>query len=72
MLFTKIMSAMEDYNNMEELNQIVGSSLDNMPPCLLDVLGYMHVVEDIGLIIGTLILLFTYKIVSALAFKFVR
>lgn len=72
MIFTRVMSAMEDYDNMEQLNQIVGDSLDNMPPCLLDVLGYMHVVEDIGLIIGTLILLFTYKIVSAIAFKFVR
>ena len=72
MIFTRVMSAMEDYDNMEQLNQIVGDSFDNMPPCLLDVLGYMHVVEDIGLIIGTLILLFTYKIVSAIAFKFVR
>lgn len=71
-LFTHVMDAMEDYNNMDMLNQIVGDSLDNMPPCLIDVLGYMHIVEDIGMIIGTLVLIITYNFVSSIAFKFVR
>jgi len=72
MLFGKIMSAMEDSNNMDMINSIVGDSLDAMPPCLIDVLGYMHIVEDLGMIISTLVLIMTYNLVSAIAFKFVR
>lgn len=72
MLFGKIMTAMQDSNNMDLINNVVGESLDAMPPCLIDVLGYMHVVEDLGMIIGTLVLIMTYNLVSAIAFKFVR
>lgn len=72
MLFGKIMAAMEDVNNMEEITAVVGNSLDNFPPCMLDVMAYMHIVEDIGLIVSTYVLIMTWNLVTSLAFKFVR
>lgn len=72
MIFGKIMSAMEDVNNMEEITSVVGNSLDNFPPCMLDVMAYMHIVEDIGLIVSTYVLIMTWNLVTSLAFKFVR
>ena len=72
MLFGKIMSAMEDTNNMEQVTAIVGDSLDQFPPCMLDVMAYMHIVEDIGLIVSTYVLIMTWNLVTSFAFKFVR
>lgn len=72
MLFGKIMTAMEDSNNMEEITAIVGDSLDHFPPCMLDVMAYMHIIEDIGLIVSTYVLIMTWNLVTSLAFKFVR
>lgn len=72
MLFGKIMAAMEDANNMEQVTAIVGESLDQFPPCMLDVMAYMHIVEDIGLIVSTYVLIMTWNLVTSFAFKFVR
>lgn len=72
MLFGKIMAAMEDTNNMEQVTAIVGESLDQFPPCMLDVMAYMHIVEDIGLIVSTYVLIMTWNLVTSFAFKFVR
>lgn len=74
MIFGNVMDLINDSaeNNMEQLNSIVGSSLDQLPPCLVDVMGYMHLVEDIGLIISTAILIMVYNFVTAFAFKFVK
>lgn len=59
-------------NNTELLNTVVGNSVDQLPPCLVDVMGYMHVVEDIGLVVSTAILIMVYNFVTAFAFKFVK
>ena len=74
MIFGNVMDLINDSaeNNIDQLNSIVGSSLDQLPPCLVDVMGYMHLVEDIGLIISTAILIMVYNFVTAFAFKFVK
>lgn len=74
MIFGNVMDLINDSaeNNMDQLNSIVGSSLDQLPPCLVDVMGYMHLVEDVGLIISTAILIMVYNFVTAFAFKFVK
>lgn len=74
MLFGNVMRLINDSaeNNIDTLNAIIGESADQLPPCMVDVLGYMHVVEDIGLIISTLILIMVYNFVVAFAFKFVK
>lgn len=72
MLFGTVMKSIEDMDNSSELTAIIGDSLDNWPPCLMDVLGYLHIVEDLGMIITTLVLIMTYNLVSSLAFKFIK
>ena len=59
-------------NNTEMLNTVIGDSIDQLPPCLVDVMAYMHVVEDIGLLVSTAILIMVYNFVTAFAFKFVK
>lgn len=73
-IFGNVMDLINDSaeNNMDQLNTIVGSSVDQLPPCLVDVMGYMHLVEDIGLIISTAILIMVYNFVTAFAFKFIK
>lgn len=74
MIFGNVMDMINESaeNNIDQLNSIVGSSLGQLPPCLVDVMGYMHLVEDIGLIISTAILIMVYNFVTAFAFKFVK
>ena len=59
-------------NNTGLLNTVIGESADQLPPCLVDVMGYMHVVEDIGLVVSTAILIMIYNFVTAFAFKFIK
>lgn len=59
-------------NNTDMLNSVIGDSLDQLPPCLVDVMAYMHVVEDVGLLVSTAILIMVYNFVTAFAFKFVK
>lgn len=74
MIFGNVMSLLNDSaeNNIDQLNEIIGDSAAQLPPCLVDVMGYMHIVEDIGLIISTAILIMIYNFVTAFAFKFVK
>ena len=72
MIFSKVMASMEESSNIDTLNQIIGNSADNLPPCMIDMLAYLHVIEDLGLIITTAVVVLTYNIVTAFAFKFVR
>ena len=71
-IFSKVMSAMDTVSNMDTLNTVIGNSADQLPPCMLDVLAYMHVVEDLGLIITTAVVVMTYNLVTTFAFKFVK
>ena len=72
MIFSKVMSSMDDVSNMDTLNTIIGDSASNMPPCMIDMLAYLHVIEDLGLIITTAVVVMTYNLVTTFAFKFVR
>ena len=49
-------------NNTEELYEIMGESVDALPPCFIDILGYCHLVEDLGLIITTAIFVGIYNL----------
>lgn len=42
-------------NNIAELKTILGDSVGSLPPCMVDVMGYMHVVENIGMLVSTLV-----------------
>lgn len=52
-------------NNTAELNQIMGESLNSLPPCMVDVMGYMHFVEDVGFIVTTAVFVGIYNLVWA-------
>lgn len=73
-VFGNVMRLINDSaeNNTEQLTAIIGQSVDQLPPCLVDVMGYMHLVEDIGLIVSTAILIMVYNFVTAFAFKFIK
>lgn len=73
-IFGNVMRLINDSaeNNTDQLLSIIGQSADQLPPCLVDVMGYMHLVEDIGLIVSTAILIMIYNFVTAFAFKFVK
>lgn len=52
-------------NNTAELNQILGDSLNSLPPCMVDIMGYMHFVEDVGFIVTTAVFVGIYNLVWA-------
>lgn len=52
-------------NNTSELNQILGDSLTSLPPCMVDIMGYMHFVEDVGFIVTTAVFVGIYNLVWA-------
>jgi len=63
--FNKQMS--ED--NTETLVTIMGDSIDNLPPCMIDVMGYLHLVEDLGMIISTLIFVGILNLITRLYYR---
>lgn len=58
-------------NNTEELIDILGDSAQALPACSVDVLGYLHMVEDLGMIIATLIFVGLYNLIKHFYFKFI-
>lgn len=42
-------------NNLNELKNLMGDSVASLPPCMIDVMGYMHIVENIGMLVSTFI-----------------
>ena len=52
-------------NNTAELNQILGDSLNSLTPCMVDIMGYMHFVEDVGFIVTTAVFVGIYNLVWA-------
>ena len=50
-------------NNIEELKELMGNSVDSLPPCMVDLMGYMHFVEDVGMLVSTLVFVGIYKLV---------
>lgn len=42
---------------LDEFRDSVLGSFDELPPCMVDVMGYLHLVEDLGLILTTAMLL---------------
>ena len=56
-------------NNINELKTIMGDSVGSLPPCLVDVMGYMHFVENIGMLVSTLIFCGVVNIVYAFFLK---
>jgi len=50
-------------SNLSQLKETLGNDLDMLPPCMVDVLGYMHIAEDLGIIVTTLTFLGIYNLV---------
>lgn len=46
---------------MDELRNQVLSSVDVLPPCMVQVLGYLHIVENLGIFITTFTLMIMYS-----------
>lgn len=44
-------------NAVDEFRDAVLTSFDELPSCMVEVLGYLHLVEDLGLIVSTAVLL---------------
>lgn len=42
---------------LDEFRDSVLGSFDSLPPCMVDIMGYLHLVEDLGLILTTAIVL---------------
>lgn len=63
--FSKQMS--ED--NTETLKTIMGDSIDNLPPCMIDVMGYLHLVENLGMIVSTLVFIGILNLITRLYYK---
>lgn len=57
-------------NNIAELKEILGDSIDGLPPCTIDVMGYLHFVEDVGMIVSTLVFIGIYKLVTHFFFRY--
>lgn len=38
---------------LDEFREAVLGSFDELPPCMVDIMGYLHLVEDLGLIVTT-------------------
>lgn len=56
-------------NNIEQLKDIMGDSAQQLPPCMIDVLGYLHLVEDLGMIISTIVFIGLYNLIKRIYFK---
>lgn len=56
-------------NNLDELYTILGTTVDNVPHCFIDILGYCHLVEDMGMIISTAIFCGIYNLIKYFYFK---
>lgn len=56
-------------NNINELKTILGDSVSSLPPCMVDVMGYMHIVENIGMLVSTLIFCGIVNIIYAFFIK---
>lgn len=67
---TSMISGMDE-NNTEELFSILGDSASNLPPCMIDILGYLHMIEDLGMIISTLIFIGLYNLIKHFYFRFI-
>ena len=57
---------------MAELQQIMGESIDSLPPCIVDIMGYMHFVEDVGMLITTAVFIGIYNLVTYFFFRYGR
>lgn len=67
---TSMISGMDE-NNTEELFDILGSSAQGLPPCMIDVLGYLHMIENLGMIIATLVFIGLYNLIKHFYFRFI-
>lgn len=47
---------------INEIRNTLVNSFDALPPCMTNMMGYLHLVEDIGIIVTTFTLVVTYKV----------
>lgn len=56
-------------NNVQELYTILGTTVDGIPHCFIDILGYCHLVENLGMIISTAVFCGIYNLIKYFYFK---
>lgn len=56
-------------NNVSELKEILTNNVGNLPPCMVDVMGYMHIVENVGMLVTSLIFCGVINIIYSYVLK---
>lgn len=66
-----ILDDADESNSIEELRDVLGDSADLLPSCMVDILGYLHLIEDLGMIITTIAFVGIYNLIKRLYFKWI-
>lgn len=59
-------AAQDGGNALDEFRDAILGSFDELPPCMIQVMGYLHLVEDLGIImtcISVLVIVSVFKVV---------
>lgn len=47
---------------IDQMRNSILNSIDSLPPCMTQVMGYLHLVEDLGIIVTTFALVLAYRV----------
>ena len=61
-LFTDMASSEGGASAFDEFQQMVLSSFDSLPPCFVETMGYVHFIEDLGMIVTCMMLILTVSV----------
>lgn len=56
-------------NNVNELKEILSNNVGNLPPCMVDVMGYMHIVQNVGMLVSSLVFVGVINIIYSFVLK---
>lgn len=56
-------------NNVNELKDILANNVGNLPPCMVDVMGYMHIVQNVGMLVSSLVFVGVINIIYSFVLK---
>ena len=61
-LFTDMAASEGGSSAFDEFQQTVLSSFDSLPPCFVETMGYVHFIEDLGMIVTCMMLILTVSV----------
>ena len=61
-LFSQMSADQGGQAAFDEFQQLVLSSFDSLPPCFVQTMGYVHFIEDLGMIVTCMMLIFTVSV----------